>query len=105
MTAQEQDLIRIKSWDNYVEAKKRFYACRDQLEHWGKTLEVLGRKLENHPVSVIAQEFNAIPSREVFAKGVEDFRAAGTDYKRAWVSAKNHGFPVGEHDLNELGGA
>jgi hypothetical protein len=105
MTAQEQDLIRIRAWDDYLAAKNKFHACRVLLEQWGKALRAVGNKLVNYPATVIEQDFVQVPSHPTFAKALEDFQLASNEFKRAWISARDFGFTVGQHDLNELGGA
>lgn len=105
MTAREQNLIRLEAWDNYVRAKEKYIACRTQLEKWGKLLDGVARKLSNQPVAVIEQDYAWVPNHQTFAKGVEDFQVAGREFKRAWISARDCGFPVGKDELNELGGA
>jgi hypothetical protein len=104
MTAQEQDLIRLRAWDSYVAAKQKYHACRAKLEQYGKMLEAVGRKLINHPINVIEQDFVAVPNHQTFAKAVEDFQVAATEFKRTWIAARDFGFPIGQQDLNEMGG-
>jgi hypothetical protein len=105
MTTEQEDLIRLKAWDSYVAAKKKYHACRAQLEQWGKALEALGSKLRNQPVAVIGHDIKAfLPDSETLLKGIQDFHNAGTEFKRAWTAARNFDFPVGKDDLNELGG-
>jgi len=104
MSQDEQDLIRIRTWDAYQEALNAFLTRKQKLAAWGKLLLAVGEKLSNRPLEVAAGDFANAPSSEDFEKGVEEFRASIPVLKRAWIDARGFHFPVDSDVPKQVGG-
>jgi len=104
MSEDEQNLRRLKSWDKYQAAKNSYLSHRDRLIEWGNVLRPLGLALITDQMSLTNESYRSVPSMEDFSTGIEEFGKAVAELKRAWVCARDYGFPVDPNDLKEVGG-
>ena len=71
------------------------------MNHLSQELSAAARAISLTPSRVNLQSCPSVPTHaDIMA--AEEFRASAEGFKRAWTTAKEFGFPVGDGDLNEL---
>jgi hypothetical protein len=104
MSQEEQDLIRIRTWDAYREALESFLTHRGKLTAWGKMLAGIADALTDRQLQVSEEDFSKAPTDEEFRQAVREFRQSITTLKRTWIDARGLGFPVDETVPKQVGG-
>lgn len=103
MSEQEQNLLRLASWDNYCAAKREYQAQKAKLHEWGKLFSQLGKGLLDNPVFVAENVFASAPTHEQFVAAIQEFRQAIHELKRTWLAARDFNFPVEQGIDKEIG--
>jgi hypothetical protein len=104
MSQEEQDLIRIRAWDAYCQALESFRTHKGKLAAWGNMLANVGDTLSNRSLQVSEEDLSKAPTSEEFRTAVREFRHSITTLKRAWIEARDFGFPVDASVPSQVGG-
>jgi hypothetical protein len=94
MTEEQAQLAKMQSWDRYQKSKAKLAAHESQIHTWEEKYSALAQRLRTLNVDLIEQDQAWLPSPNVFAKAMEDYRTARIEHDRARVEAQRNGFPT-----------
>jgi hypothetical protein len=103
MSEQEQNLIRLAAWDNYLAAKRDYQAQKQKLMNWGTMFSRLGKGLSENPVFVTEDWVSALPRHQMLLSTVREFQEAIRELKRTCLRARDFNWPVGTEIVKEIG--
>ncbi len=100
MTNEQQDKQRLRAWDDYQEARVELAAQRKRLEAWMACLANVHESLHRNAIAGIEQEFARLPTREEFAKGIEELKIARNRLAQTRDMAERFRWPVDKNDAD-----
>jgi hypothetical protein len=102
MSEDEKNLRRIQAWDAYNASKTAYLAQKFRLEEYGRIFADISRRIASQPHVLKPSDAEILP--EQVSQGIAEYLASIEDFKRAWRTAHEFGWPVDQRYPKELGG-